>query len=415
MKSLVENAARKTDNPKQKTKTHGFVPSDIWAKPVLTCTYLYLPVLIWRCTIMKPIVEKKTTYPYMEYLRVLCVIAVVVVHVSGENWFHIDIGSGDWIVQTIYNLAGRFSVCVFCMITGALLLQPDKQITTQKIFSHYIRRILTCFAAWVVLYALLYTVLNHEGGAYFVSRLFKLPDHLWYPLMISSMYLAVPILREVTKNRQTTLYMIWLNIAFCVLVTLSQTSGFFDEIAGDSYSYSLWKSFLGNMEETKVTFVPGYLGAFLMGHYIHEYGLGKWRRLIVYSALPALILSGVLTICISMATGRYVWSLMLEKNPLVLLGSAGIFGFFKGEGNNSPVDRLDPKVSNTMIWLGGNAFGVYLTHFAFREILTNCFNFNVASYPAIVSVPANSLLILLLSLGLTALLKKIPFVRIILE
>ena len=35
--------------------------------------------------------EKKTTYRYMEYLRVLCAFAVILVHVSGQNWFNISL------------------------------------------------------------------------------------------------------------------------------------------------------------------------------------------------------------------------------------------------------------------------------------------------------------------------------------
>ena len=64
-----------------------------------------------------------------------------------------------------------------------------------------------------------------------------------------------------------------------------------------------------------------------------------------------------------------------------------------------------------MAWLGGNTFGIYLIHFAVRDLLANCLNFSVASYPAILSVPLNSLLIFGISLALTVAVKKIPGLR----
>ncbi len=360
---------------------------------------------------MSTLQTRKTTYSYMEYLRVISIFAVIVIHVSGANWFRIDIGSANWIVQTIFNVAGRFSVCVFCMISGALLLRPDKDIRVQDIFSHYIRRILICFVVWVVLYALFYTILNHEDIAYFITRLFRLPDHLWYLLMLMGMYLALPVLRMITKNRSVTRYMIWLIIAFCIVTLISGTTGFFDEMAGENYVYSLWKGFLGNIDELKVAFIPGYLGLFLLGHYIHEYGLGTWHKRIVCAAIPSLILSGLLTVWISILTGRYVYTFMLETNPLVILASAGIFAFFRGQGDTMPSEKTPGPMTKQMVWLGSNAFGIYLIHFAIRDLLAQCFGFDVASYPAILSIPLNSLLIFVISLVLIVVIRKVPFLK----
>ena len=57
--------------------------------------------------------ERKANYIYMEYLRILCAFMVIMIHVSGANWFRLEIGSMNWIVQAFFNVAGRFSVCIF--------------------------------------------------------------------------------------------------------------------------------------------------------------------------------------------------------------------------------------------------------------------------------------------------------------
>ncbi len=359
--------------------------------------------------------SRKSSYLYIEYLRVICAIAVIIIHVSGANWFKIEIGSTDWIVQTFFNLAGRFSVCVFCMITGALLLRSGKDISMHDIVSRYIKRILICYIAWVVLYAILYTILDHENFQYFILRLFKQPDHLWYLLMLIGLYLIYPILNLIAKNRDVTRYMILLLAAFGTLNTISGATGFFDEIASESYLYSLWKPFLGDLGTINVAFVPGYVALFLLGHYIHEYGLGSWHKVIVYSSIPALLLSGLLTVWISILTQRGVYTFMLEANPLVFLASAGIFAFFRGDGPEIVKAEPSTSFSKTIVWIAGNTFGIYLIHFAIREIMAKGFNFDVASYPAILSVPGNTLLIFVISLTLTAFLKMIPGVNKILS
>ncbi len=357
----------------------------------------------------------KSNYLYIEYLRVICAMAVIFIHVSGANWFKIEIGSNDWIIQTFFNLAGRFSVCVFCMITGALLLRQGKDISIHDLVFRYIKRILICYIAWVILYAILYTILDHENFRYFILRLFKQPDHLWYLLMLIGLYLIYPILNIIAHNRNVTRYMIILLFAFGTLNTISGVTGFFDEIASESYLYSLWKPFLGDLGTINVAFVPGYVALFLLGHYIHEYGLGSWHKVIVYSSIPALLLSGLLTVWISILTQKGVYTFMLEANPLVFLASAGIFAFFRGDGSETMKTEPCSPISKCVVWIAGNTFGIYLIHFAIREIMAKVFNFDVASYPAILSVPVNSLLIFAISLILTAVLKMIPGVNRILS
>ncbi len=362
---------------------------------------------------MNTSVKSERRFLYIEYLRVLSALAVIMVHVSGANWFRIEIGSPNWIAQSFYNVGARFGVCIFCMITGALLLQPEKKIGISDLFPKYIKRILICYVAWVFLYAVLYTVMNQGDLQYFLLRLVKLPDHLWYLLMIMGMYVALPVLRLITKNRALTRYMIIALVIWGTVGLITTTSGFFKDIAGENLGYQMWTSFLGNLEEVKFSFTPGYLAFFLLGHQIHEYGLGKWRKWIVWASIPCLLLSGLLTVVISAVTGKYVYAFMLENNPFVLLACMGIFGFFREHESIRFIERKNTKIARFMLWLGSHTFGIYLIHFAIRDILAHYFNFTVASYPAIVSVPVNTILLFVISLLLTAVIKKVPVLKTI--
>jgi surface polysaccharide O-acyltransferase-like enzyme len=120
----------------------------------------------------------------MEYLRVLCAFMVIMIHVSGAGWFKMELGSSAWIIQTFFNLAARFSVCVFCMISGALFLRPDKTVRMKEIFCRYIRRVLICLITWTAVYAAYYTFMKGEDLHYFILHLIQIPNHLWYLLLM---------------------------------------------------------------------------------------------------------------------------------------------------------------------------------------------------------------------------------------
>lgn len=79
--------------------------------------------------------KQKEHYIYMDLLRVISAFAVIVIHVSGANWSKIDMHSSDWMGRMIFNLFGRFSVCVFCMITGFLAAGLKKIPYVNKIVS----------------------------------------------------------------------------------------------------------------------------------------------------------------------------------------------------------------------------------------------------------------------------------------
>ncbi len=356
---------------------------------------------------------RKTDYVYMEILRVLSAFAIVVIHVSGTNWSKLSIGCSDWTVQTFYNVGARFSLCVFCMITGALLLNPQKSIGIREVYGKYFKRILTCLVAWIVLYAFFYAVIERPGDLkYLIKRFFVLPKHLWYLLMLLGLYLALPVLRVITANKKVTLYLIWLLILFgMVFGTIQDVTGYFSSVAGESKVFYLWNLLLDDVNELNRTFVPGYLGCFLLGHYVHEHGVGKWSKCLVVMAVPALLLSAGLTILFSMITDSYVISFMLETNPLIVMAAVGIYEFFKGAKGKEKVYDVNAWYIKVMLFVSANSFGIYLTHFAFLVILIQYFHFGDSTSPVILSIPFNSLAVFAAALVVSVILGRIPLVK----
>ncbi len=345
------------------------------------------------------VIEKKKTHIYMEYLRTISALGVIMTHVSAAGVMPLEIGSFSRDVCTMYNMLGRFSVCIFCMISGALMLSPEKRTDIRMMLGRYIKRLLICYALWSVLYAVLYTLHKNGNIRYFVRHIFTPSQHLWYIPMIACLYLITPILRKITADRDATRLLIWiLVIAATFFGTVSSLTTAFDEVAGDGILFFIWRSLINFVNGFNYGFVPGYLGYYLLGHYLHEYGIGKWHEVVVITAIPLLFISGMLTNCFCRVTGNYVQALLLETNPLLVVSCVGIYELFKGPFEKPKTYDESSGLTSFTLLCGSHTFMIYLVHVAVLEILDWTVGINALSYNPIIMVPVNTLIVFALSL-----------------
>lgn len=68
---------------------------------------------------------------YIDYLRVVLMIGVIILHVSANNWYGY-VETNRWIVFTIYSAICRVAVPCFFMISGALFLDDSKKLEYMK-------------------------------------------------------------------------------------------------------------------------------------------------------------------------------------------------------------------------------------------------------------------------------------------
>ena len=89
---------------------------------------------------------------YFDVLRVAAIFAVVAVHLSAMHWADVDVNSRAWFAFNLYCTAGKWSVPIFVMISGALFLGRDVSISA--ILKKNVARIATVFLFWSGCYAL---------------------------------------------------------------------------------------------------------------------------------------------------------------------------------------------------------------------------------------------------------------------
>lgn len=130
---------------------------------------------------------------YLDFIRIIAIIAVIVIHVTAQNWYNIALNSTTWTIFNIYNSIVRWAVPILVMISGALFL--DKQIDLKKIYQKNIARIIISFIFWSLIYAIIDYSKGYALKSVFESILIG-HYHMWYLYMIAGLYILVPLLKK---------------------------------------------------------------------------------------------------------------------------------------------------------------------------------------------------------------------------
>ena len=341
---------------------------------------------------------------YFDYLRAAAILAVVVLHVSGQNFRHIDIHSGDWFAMNIWESMSRWGVPVFAMISGALFLSGD--YTIGRLLRKNVLRIVVAFFTWSVIYLFLTNETWDTSSV--VTQLFTGYFHMWFLYMIAGLYLLVPILRHMVQDEKVTRYFLLLCFVFTyVLPELANVVGVYSGTLG-----TLGRSVLGLLD---LKYVMGFTGYFVLGYVLHQTEISRRMvRWIYIGGTMAFLLTFVGTIVISFHEGMANTLFYENFTVNTLLESAAIFLLFKTRfGSESVPDGSDrPAPSDRIIrFLSGCSFGIYLIHPACIYVLDHYFGITTLSLTAWISVPVLTLVCFLLSLAITAVLKVIPVVK----
>ena len=60
---------------------------------------------------------------YLDCLRVVAIISVIIIHVSAQNWYTTDVSSFAWQFFNLTDSLVRWAVPLFVMISGVVVLE----------------------------------------------------------------------------------------------------------------------------------------------------------------------------------------------------------------------------------------------------------------------------------------------------
>lgn len=162
---------------------------------------------------------------WISCLRIVSTLAVIWLHTNGtiygnQELFTLSDEQIKWFTVNYYIM--KWSVPVFLMITGALLLRHDRKITMYECIFKYSRRQLFAELLFGTFYAAIIEVTNNGIGPLIVTKSIlgsitgNTSSHLWYCFLLIGIYLILPVLKlfiDKTDNREI-LYLLVVLFAF---------------------------------------------------------------------------------------------------------------------------------------------------------------------------------------------------------
>lgn len=285
----------------------------------------------------------------LDVMRFFSICAVVMIHVASRLTDAPQDSGFFW--GNIFNSLSRFAVPVFMMITGSLLLDESREITCRTAFSKYFLKVLSLFMIWSAIYTIIFHILlplRNSASPDFsqlITAFFKGHYHFWYLYALMSFYIAMPILKKLTKkgNEKKVTVLILTLIAINSLIPAA-------DLLYDSFSiYELYT-------KSGIRTLFGFYLYFLSGWLFKSISLSKIARAALYSTGGlSLLLTVILTYTLSKAKGSFI-NLYDNLYPNTIIFSFAVFVFFSNLFKKA--DSLHPIISD----ISRLSFGIYIIH-----------------------------------------------------
>ena len=290
---------------------------------------------------------------YLDVLRVLASIGVVIVHALGPFRERIgELPDWQWAAAISLNVANRWPVPVFIMITGALLLSDRRAFDLAYYTRRRIAKVALPFIVWSVFYALFSGVslggFSSDRALETMSQAAVQPTyyHLSFFYYFIPLYFVAPFLRRIVQEAPA------LASRALLLVWLVATTAYLFYVEGPwGNQYFLFSGFL------------------LLGFTLHEL-----RRIplgpICLFALVALVWTETSLLNASFEAERYRYGRWLSYKTMntVMVASAIFLLCRRFE------ERMSGRWRARILAAGRHCLGIYLIHPIFlwpaREIGT---------------------------------------------
>lgn len=289
--------------------------------------------------------QKARVY-YFDVLRVAATVAVVFLHLFARFWEKEAVDGVLWNALNWLDGAVRWAVPVFVMLSGALFLDPAKEISFTAICKKNLLRIAAAFGFWSVIYGIV-DLWRGMPLKELPLTLLKGEYHMWFLFLIAGLYLFVPLLKKLTRTKKRTQ---WFLILFGTLFILIPRVVNLLTLLGVSVPFGELILRAMNINIVSVC----YFFVFVLGHYLHQYELPKLARGVVYAlGVLGFFATVLLTAWHSQKVGAPSGMFYVYMSLNVLAMAVAIFVFAK----------YHPwKQRASVVSLSRYSFGIYLSH-----------------------------------------------------
>lgn len=289
-----------------------------------------------------------------DFLRVIAVLAVIMIHTSANLVIHYPQNSTEFIVGNFFDSISRFAVPFFVMISGYFMLDEKREMPVFKIKNKIIK-IIFLLLIWSCFYALIYKFHN------FIPAFLYGHYHLWYLYLIIGLYLITPILRLFVKENNTryVYYCIFLGIGFSFFPNL------LNAVFAPNYATKLAEMFQVS--------VRGYLVYYLIG-----WCFCQNKNIIKRNSVKALLVCiSLVTIfcCTQLVHSNYYKAYKIFYNSInipVLIYSVSLFSLIYNILHKYS-DSIGSHFKSFISKCSSLTLGAYLIHASFLHLYESIF------------------------------------------
>jgi surface polysaccharide O-acyltransferase-like enzyme len=334
---------------------------------------------------------------YINTLRVMAVSAVILAHVARWVTKSTTVFSGDWWFGTLIYYGCFWTMPVFVMVSGALLLDERRQDGPLDFYKRRLHRIGIPLIFWTIFYLGVRRFMRgeHLSAAYVAELILNATPyfHLWFLYMILGLYLITPVARGFVHHvpRADRLFVI------ALIMVLAD-------------AYHLTNVFYLHNQRTLFTLFVPYIGYYLLGHELQSL---KPQQVSRTFWVTAVCVSGIHILCLAKPFIKVSGWIGEEPvfsffSPAVCLVSVGIFwsALFSDQRKTSY-----GLFARCMAALAPATLGIYVLHFFILEMMGKLAGSQTQQTSLIASTLMGPVITYIFCYAVVAVLMKIPYVR----
>ena len=333
----------------------------------------------------------------IDLIKSFAIFGVLVQHTAYYG-FLAPVRSFGWISAAVWGSVFRTSVPLFFMCSGALLLAPEKELPLRRLFGKNYLKILLAVLVWALGYKLFHLLLD---GAFSLpalwqgvkeTLLFQHEFHLYFLHILLLVYAFLPLTRRFVRHAtdQELRYALALWFLLGILYPTLRPYWPLTLLSAIPLQWMLNMSYAA-------------IGYGLLGYCLSRRPLSPSAAVGLGAA--GLVLTFVPTLLLSLRQGTLAEQFLGGMSVGVCLLAAGQYALLDRLGA-----RLRERSARRAGFLSRSSFCVYLVHVVFLNLFQR-WDLTAAVYPAVIAIPALSLLLWLLSAAVYLVLSRIPFVR----
>ena len=315
---------------------------------------------------------------YMDYLRVLAALLVILVHVLEPAYALLPPHTFTRNVMAASAGLGLSCNLLFMMLSGALLLGGKEESVLEFYSRRFVRVLIPCFAYYLFYLFYVEGISALSPGNWgsliqsFLSNDSGQTPHFWLVYIILMFYVAAPFFRIMLKHMTEPM----LEALTAVIIILHFI-----------YTYGP----LVRVEFAASAFLASWDSIFLLGYYCTTQSAMKHYRLFMTAGL----LSG-LAIAAAIMASESLGPLVYNNAPPQMLFTCAVFLFFRKHG-----DSLFARIPTLLSAIGRYSFSILLVHWlVLHRIVDDVFGINGLSFGIAGGILASFLLTLIISLAL---------------